>query len=192
MRSGPATQTALACVNLTAAPARARLPASEENRLSATVAHPHSKVWCILIALAGRSPAMRDRSEEAATPGCPQRLHVWEPLGSPSLRQCLAQTFRLARPTLKTTAAEPTCAITGGVSFTPAVIALSPIVKISSMEIAGRTVRKLWRTNVVCGSQRKTRNQFPDVPICPVDITSRFRESCARRSIDLDDVSCDW
>ena len=44
MRSGPATQTAFACVNLTAAPARAHLPASEENQLSATVAHPHSKV----------------------------------------------------------------------------------------------------------------------------------------------------
>jgi hypothetical protein len=166
MRSGPATRTALACVNLSAAPARARLPASEEDRLSATVAHHHSKVWCILIALAGRSPAMRDRSEEAATPGCPQRFHVWEPLGSSSFLQRLAQTFRLARRTLKRTAAEPTCAITGGVSFTPAVIALSLIVKISSTEITGAAVRKLWTTNVVCGSQRKTGNQFPGMPKC--------------------------
>src|SRR6266496_6360863 len=53
------------------------------------------------------------------------------------------------------------CAITGSVLFTPAVIELSYIVQISSTENRVPAVRKLWTTNLACGSPRKTRKKLP-------------------------------
>ena len=121
------------------------------------------KCSCILIALAGRSPAMRDRSEEAATPGCPQRFHVWEPLGSVSFRLSVRLALQLA-PTsaLWKTAADPAFAITGSVSFTPAVIELSLMCSRWAIRIRGLAVRKLWSVEIPCGRGRKTRQKFED------------------------------
>ena len=68
-------------------PAPQRATGSQLRRCS-----QHSKVHLHPIAPTGCDPAMRDRSEEAATPGCPRRLHA---LGT-------ARQFTLGK-----TAAEP-------------------------------------------------------------------------------------
>src|SRR6266403_2021279 len=154
MRSRPATRTAFACVNLTAAPARARLPASKgEPTLSDGGASTLESAVASSSRLPVAVPPCETVSEEAATPGCPQRFHVWEPLGNSSFRQRQAQTFRLTISALSRRLPQNRpCAITGGVSLTPAVIALSLIVTISSTEISAPAVRKLWTTKLACGS----------------------------------------
>jgi len=95
-------------VNLTADPARARLPVRKRGCLQ-----PLPDPWLQLrwrirtevrlhpIAPAGCSPAMRDRSEEAATPGLPATLSR---LGTSAVYP-------------RATAAEPACAITGSVTI---------------------------------------------------------------------------
>jgi len=72
---------------------RAHLPAPQRTTDSQLRrCNQHSKVRLHPIAPTGCGPAMRDRSEEAATPGCPRRLHA---LGT-------ARQFTLGK-----TAAEP-------------------------------------------------------------------------------------
>ena len=72
-------------------------------------------------------------SEEAATPGHPQRFHVWEPLGSLPF-PVLNLAFQLAELSFQVTAAEPDFAITGSATFTLAVIAMSLISPVGAIE----------------------------------------------------------
>ena len=111
----------------------------------ATVAHPHRSAVASEIAPAGCSPAMRDRSEEAATPGLPATLSRF---GKP-------QQITLGRLLQN----QP-CAIPGSVSLTPAVIALSNISKSSAIRNRRGAVRNLWTTKLGCGSLRKTQEKF--------------------------------
>ncbi len=162
MRSRPATRTAFACVNLTAAPARARLPASNgepalSNGGAATLESAGASSSRLPVAVPPCETVLRrpqrPGARNAFTFGNRSATH---PFGYAGHRP-----FGLPQRTLRMTAAEPTCAITGGVSLTPAVIALSLIVKTSSTENRVAAVRKLWMTVLVCGSQRKTGKNYP-------------------------------
>ena len=97
------------------------------------------------IAFAGCSPAMRNRSEEAAPPGLPATLARLGNLSSLPSGQLLQN--------------QP-CAITGSVTSTPAVKALSLIPNFPSIKIRGASVRKLWTMEVPCGRWRKTWRKF--------------------------------
>jgi hypothetical protein len=106
MRPGPATQAAFAmresrrCPSLRS-PARFLEPfcnVSRQPTLSCSGA-TSPKCSCIQIAPAGCSPAMRDRSEEAATPGLPTTLSRFGNLSSLS--------FDSAHADPKAPAAEP-------------------------------------------------------------------------------------
>jgi hypothetical protein len=117
-----------------------------------------------LIASTGRSLARRDRSlRRPQRPGYPRRFHVWEPLGSISFRLSVRSGFAACpTSTLWKTAADPAFAITGSVSFTPAVIELSRICSRSAIRIRSGAVRKLWSVEIPCGRRRKTWQKFPN------------------------------
>jgi len=137
MRSGPATQTAFACVN-----SFCRRPRSavEPNRRC------HQRLFqfdcdlrwrprtrkrsCTESRVAGlQSRNARPSSEEAATPGLPTTLARFGNRSAIHSRE-LPQN-------------QP-CAITGSVSFTPAVIAMSRTPEFSAMKNRAAPVRKLW------------------------------------------------
>jgi hypothetical protein len=105
----------------------------------------HPKVQLHPIALAGCSPAMRNRSEEAATPGSPATLARFGNLSSLPSGQLLQN--------------QP-CTITGSVTSTPAVKALSLIPNYPSIKNRGTSVRKLWTMEVPCGWSRKKWRKF--------------------------------
>jgi hypothetical protein len=105
----------------------------------------HPKVQLHPIALAGCSPAMRNRSEEAAPPGLPTTLARLGNLSSLPSGQLLQN--------------QP-CTITGSVSSTPAVKALSLIPNYPSIKNRGTSVRKLWTMEVPCGWSRKKWRKF--------------------------------
>lgn len=105
MRFGPATRTAFAGVNLPL-PLRATRrhfkTRFDSGRSEVRLYWPTlssggaiAQVRCSLIAFAGCSPAMRNRfSEEAATPGCPQRLHALGTARQFTLVNCRRTNFR--------------------------------------------------------------------------------------------------
>ena len=139
----------LLCVNLTAAlprsvplPSRRCLTTPVRQRLSAAAAHPRPKTRLHPITRLVAVPPCETVSEEAATPGCPQRFHVSGDLGSSSLgvtsvdpsglpfanlsARSPSFQIRLASSSGKLPQNQP-CAITGSVTFTPAVKTLSRI-----------------------------------------------------------------
>jgi len=175
MRSGPATRTAFCqrefhVYPLTpqrACPIRARHQLRSRRRLT-TLFEANSELRSACapedaprpIASAGCSPAMRDRSlRRPQRPGRPQRFHVREPLGSASFRLFIRiRLFSLLRfwP-LGKLPQNRLSQITGSVSFTLAVIALSRIHSRSAIRIRRLTVRKLWTLKLPCGRRRKKR-----------------------------------
>ncbi len=77
------------------------------------------------------------------------------PAGVPSVPPNLA--LQLAERELKIAAAEPAFAITGSVTFTLAVIAISRIPYFRATENRNCAVRKLWTIGLGCGTRRKKR-----------------------------------
>jgi hypothetical protein len=147
MRSGPATRTAFACVNLTAAfPASGQLlcrDAALQRLFNAGLAAgrihtrkcgaAHRACWL-------QSRHARPFSEEAATPGLPATLARFGNRSAVHPRKLLQN--------------QP-CAITGSVTFTPAVKAISRIAGFSATKNYGYAVRILWTKKVPCGKARK-------------------------------------
>ena len=181
MRSGPATRTACCRMNFTLTLRhRKGLPNPCPGPASPSAPHdggpfesdPELQITRApedaprLIASTGRSLARRDRSlRRPQRPGCPHAFTFGNrsaayPSGFPS-----TQALQLAPTSAfwKTTA-EPGFAITGSVSFTPAVIAMSRIREGSAIGIHGRAVRKLWSVEIPCGRMRKTRQKLTLFP----------------------------
>src|SRR5262249_26715384 len=99
-------------------------------------------------------PPCETVSEEAATPGVTRNACTfWEPLRRPILLILLrVRPWGTTRNRLsgKPPQNQPG-AITGSVSSTPAVIALSPGAQFSSTANCGAPVRNLWRMGLACG-----------------------------------------
>jgi len=150
----------------TVAPARALLPAFWKrfatlplSRLSCSSGASTPKCSCIRIAPTGCSLAMRDRFWGGRNARVAHNAFtLWEP--SANARRQLLQN-------------QP-CAITGSVTSTPAVRALSRIHKQFAIRNRGRTVRILWTMRIACGSWRKTRRKFGDAQSRTVCVRARF------------------
>jgi len=177
MRSGPATRTACCRMNFTLPfdtakgyLVRARGPAASSTPHDGGLfdSDPELQSACApesaprLIASTGRSLARRDRSlRRPQRPGYPNAFTFGNhsaayPFGFPA-----DQALQLALTSaLWKTTAEPAFAITGSVSFTPAVIELSLMCSGSAIGIRGPSVRKLWSVEIPCGRTRKTWQKF--------------------------------
>ena|SRR5579863_5191243 len=156
MRSGPATRTAFAmresrrCPS-PRSPARflktsfnaSRKPAFMLQRSFHTEVQLHPN-------RADRSQSRHARpfSEEAATPGSPATLSRFGNLQQLALRLCLR------KPKRQLLQNQP-CAITGSVTSTPAVNALSNIPERFAIRNRNLTVRILWTLRIPCGRARK-------------------------------------
>ena len=169
--------------NLTVAPARALVPALRKrfatlplSRISAAAAHPHRSA----VASESRRPVAvspcETVSEEAATPGSPATLSRFGNLQQRVFRIC----FRRSEGQLLQN--QP-CAITGSVTSTPAVIALSRIQKKFAIRNRTRAVRILWTLRIACGRERK---RWEEIGCRAMELrgrTSWGKGSCGRAAI---------
>jgi len=109
----------------------------------------------------GRSPARRDRFlRRPQRPGCPQRLHA---LGTASAIYLVRSPVNLSarRELVPFACCRTTFTITGSATFTLAVMELSRISFLASMENRERAVRILWTMGLPCGKARKRRQEIP-------------------------------
>jgi hypothetical protein len=156
MRSGPATRTAFAMRESRRCPSPrspagfletfcnvSRKPALMLRRSFYTEVqlHPNHADW-------SQSRHARPFSEEAATPGSPTTLSRFGNLQQLALRLCSR------KPERQLLQNQP-CAITGSVTSTPAVRALSRIPKQFAIRNRNCAVRILWRMRLPCGRARK-------------------------------------
>ena len=160
MRSGPATRTAFAMRESRRCPS----PRSPARFLEASFNASRKPALMLQRSLrtevqlhpnrADRSQSRHARpfSEEAATPGSPTTLSRFGNLQQLALRLCSR------KPEWQLLQNQP-CAITGSVTSTPAVRALSRIPKQFAIRNRKRAVRILWTMRIACGSWRKTRRK---------------------------------
>ena len=154
MRPGPATQAAFAMRESRRCPSP-RSPAgflkTFASRKPALMLQRSLRTKCSGIRIAparSQSRHARPFSEEAATPGSPATLSRFGNLQQLALR---LRSRRLKKPLLQN---QP-CAITGSVTSTPAVRALSRIPKRCAITIRTPAVRILWTMRIACGRGRK-------------------------------------
>jgi len=160
MRSGPATRTAFAMREFHGCPSprsparflktfcnASRKPALMQQRRIRTEVQLHPN-------RADRSQSRHARPflRRPQRPGCPQRFHA---LGTSAA--CLSTLLTQIRRQLLQ---NQSCAITGSVTSTPAVRALSRIPNLFAIRNRSAAVRNLWTMRIPCGRSRKTRRKF--------------------------------
>jgi hypothetical protein len=156
MRPGPATRTAFAMRELHGCPSP-RSPARFLETFCNASGKPALMRQRRIHTEVQLHPNRADRSQSRHArpflrrpqrPGCPQRFHALGTFSSLSFDSALADP--------KTNCCRTSHAITGSVTSTPAVKALSRILKRFAITNRRCAVRILWTMRIACGRSRKT------------------------------------